>query len=324
MIESNLAPVVLFVYNRVDVLKKTIEALKKNILARESQLFIFSDGPKNYHDPKVNAVREYIKTIDGFNNITIFESSKNKGLANSIIDGVTQIVNQYGKVIVLEDDLVTSPYFLKFSNNSLDFYENDENVVCICGYNYSVVPPEEKTFFIKGADCLGWSTWKRGWDLFEKNGEKLLNGIKKREIEKEFDFNYSYPYLKMLECQIDGKVNSWAIRWLASAFLKNKLCLYPSKSLIDHIGSSADATNCSQNDIYEVEIDNCTSEFPKIEIKENGNMRQRWENHFRKYIYMDYRETIFDIGILKLEYSNKFYQITLLGFIKISFKKKLN
>ena len=321
MEKNNLAPIILFVYNRLDVIDKTVKSLKDNLFSEESELFIFSDGPKPGQEEKVNNVREYIKSIEGFKKIVIFESPKNKGLANSVIDGVTKIVNEYGKVIVLEDDIITSPYFLKFANESLDFYEKDEEVACICGWNYNVKPAEEKTFFIKGADCQAWATWKRAWNLFDADAKKLLLEIKKRKLENEFCFNYSYDFTSMLQQQVEKKIDSWAIMWYASAFLNNKLCLYPSKSLIENIGFSSDATHCKSSDpIYDVEIDNYTRIFPKINIKENKKMREKWANYFNKSINRNEKMNNNFKLIKKIRYGNR-RKIVILGFIKFSYKK---
>ncbi|HBD95608.1 MAG: glycosyl transferase [Spirochaetes bacterium GWF1_31_7] len=252
------APIALFVYNRLTNTKETVNALSKNMLAKESDLTIFSDGPKADKDiEKVNEVRNYLKTITGFKSITIIESAVNKGLAASIISGVTEIVNKYTRIIVLEDDLVTSPYFLTYMNDALEMYENEEKVASIHGFIYPVKKELPETFFIKGADCWGWATWKRAWDLFESDGLKLLNELKNRKLTKEFNFNNSYSYTDMLERQIKGKNNSWAIRWYASAFLNDCYTLYPGKSLVANIGMN-EGTHCVNGenflDIYQEQI----------------------------------------------------------------------
>ena len=170
------APIILFVYNRHEHTKKTIETLQLNHLASENNLYIFFDGYKNENDRiKVEIVRSYVKSISGFKSITIVERKKNLGLAESVITGVNEIINRYGKAIVLEDDLITSPYFLKYMNDALDLYENIDEVVSIHGYIYPVKKELPETFFIRGADCWGWATWKRGWDIFEYDGKKLLS-----------------------------------------------------------------------------------------------------------------------------------------------------
>ena len=159
----SLAPIVLFVYNRPEHTRKTVKALQDNDLTDESILYIFSDAAKNDDEVEnVEKVREYIRTISGFKQIIIIEREKNYGLANSIISGVTEIVNKYGKIIVLEDDLVTSKYFLSFMNDALEIYKDENKVICIHGYIYPIKSELPETFFIKGADCWGWATWKRG------------------------------------------------------------------------------------------------------------------------------------------------------------------
>lgn len=232
-----ISPIVLFTYNRLWHTEQIILALKKNKLSDKSDLIIFSDGPKNETDAeKVLEVHHYLEKISGFRSVTIHKSQINKGLANSIIQGVTEVVNKYGKIIVLEDDMITSPFFLEFMNKSLDLYENDDRVISIHGYIYPVKKELPDTFFLKGADCWGWATWKRGWDLFDTDGERLLKELEKRKLCHDFDFGGSYPYTQMLRDQINGKNNSWAIRWYASAFLNNKVTLYPGKSLVQNIG----------------------------------------------------------------------------------------
>jgi hypothetical protein len=275
----NLAPVILFTYNRLWHTKQTVEALQNNLYAEQSHLFIFSDGPKTEKDElKVKEVRKYLKTIKGFKNIEIIERDKNWGLANNIIDGITKVVNQYGRVIVLEDDLVTSPYFLKFMNDGLNIYEEEEKVISIHGYVYPIKGLPE-IFFLRGADCWGWATWKRGWDLFEKDGKKLLDELEKRKLTKLFDFNGAYPYTKMLKDQVEGKVDSWAIRWYASAFIHEKLTLYPGRSLVKHIGDLG--THIKGNSWWlDVELSEKPIFIKKIPPIEDPQIRKKFENFF--------------------------------------------
>ena len=250
----NLAPIVLFVYNRPWHTQQTIDALQKNELAQESELFIYADAAKNENGKEsVNEVRRYIETIEGFKKVTIIKREENWGLADSIIDGVTSIVNRYGKIIVLEDDLVTSSYFLKFMNEALEMYKNEEKVASIHGYIYPIEGLSD-SFFIRGADCWGWATWKRAWDIFEEDGAKLLLQINNRGVQNEIDFNGSYPYVKMLRNQIKGTNNSWAIRWYISTFLKDMLTLYPGQSYIQNIGNDNSGTHCGSSDCFSVDL----------------------------------------------------------------------
>ncbi len=142
---------------------------------------------------------------------------------------MTEVLDRYQKVIVLEDDLVISPHFLQFMNEALDLYKKEDNVISITAYIYPVEGPLPETFFLRGADCWGWATWKRGWNLFQADGLALLKKLEEQKLERDFDFDGAYPYTQMLKDQISGKNNSWAVRWYASAFLAGKLTLYPGE-----------------------------------------------------------------------------------------------
>lgn len=276
-----LAPIILFVYNRPQHTLSTIEALKKNYLAKESDLYIFSDGYKNKSDKrKVDEVRSIIKDITGFKRITIIEREKNIGLANSVISGVTEIINKCGKVIVLEDDLITSPCFLQYLNEALEIYENEEKVVSIHGYIYPIKKELPETFFIKGADCWGWATWKRGWDLFEPDGSKLLKQLEENNLCDDFDLGGSVKNIKMLKKQIALKNDSWAIRWHASAFIKNKLTLYPGKSLVKNIGADGEGTHVKATNVYDSELSDKKIDLKLIRTQEDDNVKLAIKEYF--------------------------------------------
>jgi len=182
------------------------------------------------------------------------EAAANKGLASSIIDGVTETVDRSGRVIVLEDDIVVQPNFLAFMNSGLDAYEQKTEVASICAYMYPIDPDGlPPTFFLRGTDCWGWATWKRAWDKFEPDGAKLLKQIDARNLRWEFDMDGSYPYCRMMEDQIAGRNNSWAIRWHASAYLKAMLSCFPGRSLVQNIGLDGSGTHCEATDIFRVQ-----------------------------------------------------------------------
>jgi hypothetical protein len=239
-----LAHLAIFAYNRKAHLSKTIEALLENNLINESSVTIFSDGAKDINDQtKVKEVRDYIRTINGFKSIEFIEQDTNIGLSKSIISGVSYILSKYESIIVLEDDIVTSNFFLTYMNESLNIYENDNDVISIHGFCLPINQNLPDTFFLKGADCWGWATWRRGWAFFESDPNILYKRIMDRNLKYEFDYNSTYSYTKMLQNQISGKVNSWAIRWYASAFLENKLTLYPGKTLVKNIGNDNSGTH---------------------------------------------------------------------------------
>ncbi|MEN9352751.1 MAG: hypothetical protein RL318_76 [Fibrobacterota bacterium] len=249
---AKFAPIALFAYQRPDHLARAIASLLQNPEASSSDLYVFSDGPKSEaHRPGVEAVRSLLKNITGFRSVTITEREENLGLANSIIRGVTSVVNEYGQIIVLEDDLIVSRNFLAFMNDGLNRYRENENVASIHGYCY---PLEDKslpdTFFIRGADCWGWATWKESWQEFEADGRLLLERLESGRHCDDFDFGGSFPYVNMLKDQIAGKNDSWAIRWYASAYLNARLTLYPRESLTENIGLDGSGSHCQPSDQY--------------------------------------------------------------------------
>ncbi|MBI2427785.1 MAG: glycosyltransferase [Ignavibacteriales bacterium] len=276
------APICIFVYKRLPHLRMTIESLQKNEKAVDSDVFIFSDGPpKNINVQDVANVRSYVRTISGFKSLQIIERDRNFGLANSIIDGVTQIVDQFGKVIVLEDDLVTSPYFLKYMNEALDKYEHEEKVISIHGYSYPTPRPLPETFFLRGTDCWGWATWKRGWQLFEPDSKKLLRQLEEKNLQHSFDFDGTYGYMKMLNKQISGKVDSWAVRWHASAFLLDKLTLFPGRSLVNNIGEGDSGTHTKSLTDFQTSVAQTPIVLADISIVEHQEARKAYVEFFR-------------------------------------------
>jgi GT2 family glycosyltransferase len=264
------APIVLFVYNRPWHTQQTIEALQKNELADQSELFIFSDGPKNENDAEnILKVRVYIKTITGFKNITIIEKIDNRGLADSIISGVTDIVNRYGKIIVVEDDLVSSPFFLKYMNDALNIYENDNTVMHIAAYMYPLTNPDlPETFFYRASSCWGWGTWARAWKFFNPDIQDLIKKFDRKMIY-DFTINGTMDFWNQMEILKRREINSWAIRWYASVFIKHGLCLHPSKSLIKNTGFDGTGIHCGATDMFDVSVRNQPISFFESEIKEN-------------------------------------------------------
>ena len=247
--QPQCAPVALFTYNRPVHTLKTLAALQKNPEAKKTALYIFADGPKtnatNDDIARIKELREVIHAATGFKEIHIIEQKINIGLANSIINGVRYVLERHPNLIVLEDDILVNKYFLEYMNSGLQLYADEEQVVSINAYNpggpVSYLYPE--TFFIKGADCQGWATWRRGWALFEPDGKKLFQDLHNSNLVHEFNFGGAYPYISLLHKQIMGQVDSWAIRWYASTFLASKLSLFPATSLVYNIGFGTLATH---------------------------------------------------------------------------------
>lgn len=243
-----LAPILLFVYNRPEHVKRTLAALEQNILAKESELFIYSDAARSPQDEaSVAEVRKIIRTaLPFFKQVNIIERETNWGLARSIIDGVTTQINRYERVIVLEDDLIVAPYFLKFMNDALNTYQHEEKVghIQACDFTQDASLPD--TFLIKWTGSWGWATWKRAWKYFNPDGKALLEELQRRKLTYTFDFNGKYGYTRMLRRQTEGKNNSWAIRWNASLFLNDILSLNVGKSLVQNEASTGAAPTAEE------------------------------------------------------------------------------
>ena len=255
---KTLAPIVLFCYKRLDTLTQTIEALKQNYLASESELFIFSDGPKKDADKTTIAeIRNYLKKITGFKKITIAEAEKNKGLAVSIISGVTDIINKYGKIIVLEDDLVTSKNFLVYINQGLDYYENNQKIFSVTGSSIPIKGLKENTiYFTQRANSCGWGTWKDRWNIIDWEVKDYSILMKNRSIQKAFN-RMGSDMTGLLIKQKKGKINSWAIRWCYHQFKHDLFSVHPVTSKIVNIGfASPDATHTKEQlNRFETKLD---------------------------------------------------------------------
>ena len=276
------APILLFVYNRPEHTRRCIESLLRNPLVSESNLFIYADGAKDCTQQEaVNEVRSYIRTLQGFKQITLIERSENWGLARNIIDGVTSQVNRYGKVIVLEDDLVVAPYFLTFMNEALEIYKDEPKVGHIQACDFTQDPSLPDTFLIKWTGSWGWATWDRAWKHFNPNGQELLHELEARKLTHTFDFNGKYGFTRMLRRQIEGKNNSWAIRWNASLFLKDILSLNVGRSLVQNEGFDGSGTNCGGGGLYASHLYLNHLPVTKISpIEENKEARQVFSRYY--------------------------------------------
>lgn len=277
-LKDSLAPVVLFVYNRPEHTRKTVEALLANRLAPQSRLFVFSDGAKNdLARPAVEAVRRYVDSIEGFASIEVIKRFENQGLAASVISGVTQVVEEYGEVIVLEDDMVTVPHFLDHMNEGLDLYRDDADVATIQGHIYPLgLPSLPQSYFLPSLGCWGWGTWSRAWRDFEPDGSRLLARIRSENSSFKFDLGGHYPYTRLLKQQALGKVDSWAIRWYATNFLLDRKGLYPSKSLLENIGFDGTGVHCSAPDsrgaLFNGELAGAHEPLKKVRVQVDGEI----------------------------------------------------
>ncbi len=278
-----IAPIVLFTYDRWDHTRRTVESLLRNTLAGDSDLIVFSDAARvPEKQAAVEDVRAFLRTISGFRSVTIHHRPCNFGLAKSIIEGVSEALGQHDRVIVLEDDMMTSPHFLTYMNEAMDRFSGDDRVVCVHGWLFPTDQPLPEAFFLPGADCWGWATWRKAWAHFNPDGRHLLEQLKRRELLPAFDFNGAYPYSKMLEGQIKGKNDSWAVRWYASAFLAGKLTLYPGRSLVQNIGNDASGTHCGASSIYDTTLSKTPIDLTYVKVEPSIAYRKAFEDFFRR------------------------------------------
>ena len=276
------APIALFVYSRPWHTRRTLEALANNELSSDSDLIVFADAARDAASAAgVREVRDMVESISGFRSIRIVARNSNLGLAGSIIDGVTAVCAEYGRAIVLEDDLVTSPHFLRYMNQSLNMYENATLVGSIHGYWYPAEGQVPETFFLRGASCWGWATWSRAWQLFEPDARKLLSEIRRRNLGDLFDLDGSIAYTQMLKNQIAGKVDSWAIRWHASMFLADRLQLSPGRSLVRNIGFDGTGTHSVASGVFAVQPSTTPISVARIPLKESPEARKALMRYYR-------------------------------------------
>jgi len=243
---ENLAPICLFVYCRLEELKLTVKSLQNNRLATESQLFIFLDGPANLDDNhKVGEVKEFIHTINGFAKVTIYESEVNKGLANSIISGVSKMLKKFETVIVLEDDLILATNFLCFMNQALNYYADKKRILSISGYAFNLKYPDNYNYDVAlsiRASSWGWATWKDRW--FVIDWELSDYSSFKWNLIKQYYFNRGGSDLShMLSRRIKGLIDSWAIRFVYHQYKHNYLDVFPIVSKVVNNGFSSEATH---------------------------------------------------------------------------------
>lgn len=278
---SSNAPIALFVYNRPLHTQETLTALRNCELSQDSVLYVYCDGPKMGADEKdlaaIAEVRALVRSQNWCKEVFVIEQKHNRGLANSIIAGVTEVVNRHGKIIVLEDDIKPEVGFLRYMNDALDMYANEEKVMQVSAYLYPVKPlPEKSTFFLRVLSCWGWGTWSRSWKFYNHNVEDHLSYLKDQALRNEFDLYGEADFYTQLLLNKEKIIYSWAVRWYASWFRQNGLCLYPNKSLVSNIGFDGSGVHyTNRNDIFVSPTTECVSVERITLISEESDVRQR-------------------------------------------------
>jgi len=264
---DKIAPVVLFVYKRIDHVTCVIDALKQNPLSKYTTIYIYSDAAKDKQDyENVSVVRRYLKGISGFKKIFIIEREKNWGLLANITSGVTEVVEQHGKVIVLEDDIVVSKYFLTYMNDALNLYENDEKVMAVSGFWWSTDKDTlPDTFFSPWFTVWGWGTWRRSWRCFDRNPSKVLREFPRDEIPF-FNIYGEFDLWSQVEGNACGRLESWAVFFMINIWQKGGLVLHSKHDLCKNIGFDGTGEHCKssfndkfqRNDLWDGEVSSFT------------------------------------------------------------------
>lgn len=252
------APIILFAFNRLDAIKRTVESLLMNSEAADSELFVFVDGTREHvvaDKEKVAAVQEYVKTIQGFKQTTYTFAEKNKGLGASLIAGITQVIRQFGKCIVVEDDLYCGKNFLSFMNQGLNIYATNNDVFSVCGYTNKVTRP--KGYNYDAYSCVrssswGWGTWLDRWESVDWN---LTDWAECEKRAKDFNHWGGSDCFAMLRDWHVGRNHSWAIRFCYSQFVQNKVSIFPMISKVANEGFNGEGTNCKGWSRFKYEFD---------------------------------------------------------------------
>lgn len=280
-----LAPIVLFAFNRPEHTRMCLESLKRNPLASESELFIFIDAPKKEASEIVkqkNAeVKKAIREQQWCGKVHITEFETNRTLPNSLTEKLPEILAIYGKIIVLEDDLLLSEGFLKYMNEALEMYKDDPKVMDVTGFMFPVKKKIKSAFFLKGQVGWGWGTWKRSWDLFNPSADELLEQVEKKGIYA-FNWDGGYNYYAMLkECAV-GTWKFWDIRWFASIYVNDGLCYCPPVSLVRNIGHDGSGLHSYEDTLYQTMKIAKEVKVERIPLEENLFARKAISNHLRK------------------------------------------
>ena len=289
-----LAPIAVFAFNRADNLERTLQALSLNELADKSSVTIYCDGPRTEEErQKTDAVRRIARAANGFAEVSVIERAENLGLKKSLEAGITYLLEKHERLIVVEDDIVTSKFFLRYMNDALELYEQYPKVASISGY---CVPHSLKsapeTFFLRGGECWGWATWKDRWQaLYNGDAQRMLDAIRENNLTKYFDLDGVSISTSVLQDAAQGKVNSWFMPWTAAICLAGRLTLHPSCTLIKNIGFNA-GTHCNGTEIPQAAL-SCNGinvSFQKIE--ENKVMLNCYKDFIRKQRYLEKINTI--------------------------------
>lgn len=269
---SPLAPIAVFTFKRPEHTRRTLEALSRNPEFAQSDLHIFCDGSRRTdEEAAVHKTRELVRSWP-HSNKQLHESPTNRGLAASIIEGVSMLSNAHGRVIVVEDDLVVAPVFLAYMNRALERYAHEPRVMQISGHMFPVELPQAggDAVLLPFTTSWGWATWERAWANFDPTMKDFDRMGASRELRRRFDLDHAYPYFSMLKKQRAGEIDSWAIRWYLSVFMRDGLTLFPKRSLVKNEGLDGSGTHGANERaphvVEELPVSRLSVDLPSIAV----------------------------------------------------------
>lgn len=312
MHEKQLAPVVLFVYNRPDHTKRLLTSLNRAAEAPQTKLFVFSDSAKSEKaQGQVKAVRDciakFVREESRFQKVEVKEAAKNRGLAKSIISGVSEIIGKYGRVIVLEDDLEVSADFLNYMNGALDFYESKPEIWAISGYTFPMKAFQyyHHDVYLSGRGCSwGWATWRDRWETVDWEVKDYAS-FKHNPMKRHAFARWGKDLPEMLDAYMYGEIHSWAIRWCYEAFKQGRMTVYPVQSRVRNGGTDGSGTNFhSVETRYDTQLsmrdESCV--FESCDVSEK--IRREFANKYLTFIEMlkqKIRWLLIRIGLLDVK-----------------------
>lgn len=275
ILARQFAPVCYFVYARPAHTRATLAALARCEHAKDTELLVFADAPRSSAEARtVEQVRAIVRAADGFRSVEVIERAANFGLAQSIIEGVSEACRRYGAAIVVEDDVLVSPHFLRYMNDGLRLYADDNRVCSIGGYMFPVREPLPDQFFLGITDTWGWATWERAWSSFEADGAKLLSELQTRGLEFRFNMGGAYDYIAMLRDQVARRNDSWGVRWYATNLLLGRLTLYPGTSMTNNVGNEGSGRHRGHTDVFSVRPSGDPINLRRIPVEESAEARR--------------------------------------------------
>lgn len=281
---ASCAPVALFVYNRPDHTRQTLEALARNRRSSETPLYVFADGAKPgataAEHERIAATRALVCSQPWTREVTLIESSTNLGLADSIVGGVRRVLAEHDRIIVLEDDIVTSPGFLEYMNQALELYAEEPRVMHLSGYMYPLGLRSRDTAMLRILSCWGWATWRRAWKHYDDDVEAHLARLDTPHRVRKFNVEGHADFHRQLLDNRSGRIRSWAVKWYASWLARGGLSVFPTQSLVRNIGHDGSGVHCDANDRFDTTL---VDSIPvrRLPVRENLSLRWRINEFYR-------------------------------------------